>query len=226
MRALATFGLGLVLAAWSCATMLVDFVTYPYRAVAERLETGATADLEYFAGISGALRSSESLAACSRDMVRSAASIKLAGIDAALRTVDPAVSASALSEASDVIKEGLRCFPLDGNLWLRLAMVEFARTGPKADVQGLLALSVTMAPRERWIIMQRIAFTAKLFDLKLLTVSEILRADIKTFIEDARVEDVRHVYSKAGQPSRGIFRELIARLGAGRRNELQRALEG
>jgi hypothetical protein len=226
MRALITAALACFVGVWSLATVVIDVVTSPYRLAAERLEDGASADLAYFTAMSREITSSEKLALCSRDMTRSAASIMLAGIDAALKTLDPVVSGKALAEAQSVLKAGLRCFPQDGNLWLRLAMVELARAGPRADVERMIRLSAAMAPRERWILVQRIAFASRLADLKLASVEDTLRADVETLVRRAAVADIKDVYTRTGSSSRRIVEELLPTLESPRRAMLERALQG
>ena len=84
MKTIVSTGLALILLIWSVATVFVELHTDPYRIIAERLEigTGKVRDPSSFARIEKALGQSDASTFCSRDLVRSATSIRLAILDA------------------------------------------------------------------------------------------------------------------------------------------------
>jgi hypothetical protein len=115
MRIIATILVGLVLSAWSAATLYVDIQAMAYRAIAERLETSsrveAEPDARYLTRVEAALADEEILPYCSREIARSAASIRLALLDVAYRTSDATQRDAALSKARNTLLSGFAATP-------------------------------------------------------------------------------------------------------------------
>jgi hypothetical protein len=160
---------------------------------------------------------------CPRESIRSAVSIELAALDAAHKEGKLREWELELAAADRLLRHGLRCFPYDGNMWLRLAMVEFARTGPTNNVEDMLGLSADVAPNEAWIMEPRIAFAAKLSAFQLASVREVLETDVRTFAHYAHAADVASLYVQVGEEARQIFDESIAlsTTNTGQRSKLQ-----
>lgn len=74
---------------------------------------------------------------------------------------DPIVTA-AREQAAEAVREVLRCMPMDGDLWLRLAMVEHALGAKNAHVSRLFELSRETMPYEGSVIRRRQAFAPRL----------------------------------------------------------------
>jgi hypothetical protein len=149
----------------------------------------------------------------------------MAELELAHRSGNAATWVTALVEADVLLRNGIRCFPYDGNLWLRLALVEFARRGPTTEVAQLLRLSATAAPSEAWIVGPRIAFAARLSELGATEVRRVLESDIRTLVAQARSAEVGELYLKVGDTARQIFDDSIALLERGqRRSELSRTI--
>jgi hypothetical protein len=208
MRTIATTLLALTLSVWSATTILVDFHAGPYRALAEWLEAGREGmrDPRYIARIELALTDDDVFSLCSREIVRSVASIRLALLDASYRNGDSSAQEAALAKTRDTLRRSLQCYPGDGNLWLRLAMVEFARTGPTNSVQGMLQASLTAAPSDAWVIVPRIAFASRLLGSELPGAEEVLRVDAENLARYGRVSDVADVYVSVNEPAQKILR--------------------
>lgn len=225
MRTIVTTGLALILLIWSVATVFVEAYTDPYRAIAERLETGTgkARDPSSFARIEKALGQNDASFFCPRDLVRSATSIRLAILDAHYRSGDEGLDA-ALGKARDALTSSLRCFPRDGNLWLRLAMIEFARGGATSTVQDMLKASFAMAPSEAWIIVPRISFSARLSPSELPGVEEVLRADVHNLAGYGRLSDVVELYVSGGEALRAVFDNAFDTLSAERLAAIERGV--
>ena len=228
MRIVATILVGFVLSAWSAATLYVDIHAMAYRAIAERLETSSRVEAEpdagYLARVEEALSDDEILPYCSREIARSAASIRLALLDVAYRTSDANQRHAALSKARDTLLSGLRCYPRDGNFWLRLAMIEFARGGATSTVQDMLKASFAMAPSEAWIIVPRISFSARLSPSELPGVEEVLRADVHNLAGYGRLSDVVELYVSGGEALRAVFDNAFDTVSAERLAAIERAV--
>lgn len=226
MRAIATILLGLALLAWSVVSIAIDSRGGLYRAIAERLESGAGdgRDMSYFARIEEVLTDSEISPLCVREIVRSTTSITLAILDASYRSGDPMVRSAALAKARDKLSNGLRCFPRDGNLWLRLAMVEYALGGATDPVQQMLRASAATAPSEAWILIPRISFTARLLGSELPDLEETLRTDVRNLVGHAHLHDIVELYLNGGESLRIVLESAFHALGADRRAAIESAI--
>jgi hypothetical protein len=207
------------------ASISIDAETSPFLAIAERIETGDAHDLGYLARVDRVLGATFARMPCPRDLLRSAVTIKLARLDGAYRGENTIAWGDLAVEAGGLLRSTLSCFPRDGNLWLRLAAVEFARAGPTDDVERMVRLSAELAPNEGWILIPRIAFAAKLMDFR-PTIREVLVKDVRTLVLYARPAEVGALYLHVGARAREVFDERFASpIAAARRTELQRAID-
>jgi hypothetical protein len=224
MRTIAAVSLALIIGIWSLTTLLVEAIGAPVRALAEQVEAGPPREWAFFAGIRRMDTASGVMALCPRESIRGAVSIELAALDAASREGKLREWEMQLAAADRLLRHGLRCFPYDGNMWLRLAMVQFARTGPTSNVDGMLKLSADVAPNEAWIIGPRIVFSSKLSDFKLPNVRDVLETDIRTFAQYGQVAEVGALYAQVGEDARRIFDGSIALVSDERRATLKSAI--
>jgi hypothetical protein len=220
MRVVAIVPLALALFVWSIATIVIDWRGSEYRELALRLENGATAPPGYFQQVLAEVKAESGFAACSRDTVRSAATISLAALDTSVASRDAIAATAAGSDAHEILTSALQCFPRDGNLWLRLAMVEFAATDSIPKAARMVRLSAEAAPLEGWILKQRLAFTARLAEIDRSAVADVLADDIGRFARHARVPDVVAMFGKVDTTSRDLFLARFSELSAQRRNEI------
>ena len=224
MRAIAALTLALIIGIWSLATLLIEAIVTPVRSLAERIETGPPRAWTFFSALRRMDPELGAMAVCPRDLVRSAVSIELASLDAASREGKTREWETGLAAADRLLRHGLRCFPYDGNLWLRLAMVEFARTGPTRKVEEMLQMSANAAPNEAWIISPRIVFATKLLGFQLEAARGVLEADVRTFAQHAHVDEVGALYIRVGEQGRPVFDRSIALVDGERRAALDAAV--
>jgi len=147
MRKFGTLGLALVLLAWSLATIAIDSISKPNLEIARRLEAGSKPDESYIYRVQ-APDPRQAMVFCPRELVRSAVTIKLVKLQAIARAGAEPKLMEALAEVDAFVRKGLSCFPSDGNLWLRLAVVQLALNGPTVSVEKMLELSARAAPSE------------------------------------------------------------------------------
>jgi len=224
MRAMAAIIVALIIGIWSLATLVIEAIVAPVRSLAERIETGPSRDSTFFSAIRRMDTELGALAVCPRDLVRSAASIELAALDATSRDGKSREWEVGLAAADRLLRHGLRCFPYDGNLWLRLAMVEFARAGPTRNVVEMLKLSGKVAPNEAWIIGPRIVFATKLLGFQLEAVQDVLEADVRTYTQHAHASEVAALYTRVGEQGRPVFDQSLALVDGERRAALDKAI--
>lgn len=220
MRVVAIVPLALALLLWSITRIVIDGRASEFRDVALRFENGATAPLSYFPQVLAEIKSEPGFAACSRDTMRSAATISLAGLDTSVAAADIQASNAAGADAREILTSALQCFPRDGNLWLRLAMVEFAATDSIPSAARMIRLSAEAAPLEGWILKQRLAFSARLAEIDRSAVADVLADDIGRFARYARVPEVVDMFWKVDPTSRNLFLASFSQLPDKRRGEI------
>ena len=188
--------LALVLLGWSAATIAIEFRTAPKRAIAELLELDPHRpwDLRYLTRVNEAL---EEDVWCVREAVQSNVTVRLALLDAAHRSNGAVEKADALAKARSTVRRGLQCFPRDGNLWLRSAMIEHAHEGATGKVGDMLLASLEGAPNEGWVIVPRLMFASRMLAGGLASAEYILRADVATFVAKGRAADLVGLYLNA-----------------------------
>lgn len=225
MRALITIALGAALAVWSIVAISLEADTAPFLAVAERIEARRVDDLGFLARVDRVLSATSGGMPCPRDLLRSAVTIRLARLDGAYRKKYPIDWAGLAVEADNLLRTALRCFPYDGNLWLQIAMVEFARKGPTDAVESMVRLSAETAPNEGWVLIPRVALASKLVDFR-ATIPEVLRRDVHTLVMHARPQEVAALYLQVSERAREVFEEILAMpIEPARRKALQQAID-
>jgi hypothetical protein len=225
VRAILVLALAAVMVGWSMASINVDAETSPFLAIAQRVEANDVNDLAFLARVDRVLAATSGRVECPRDLLRSAITIKLARLEGAYRRESSIDWADIAGDAAGLLRSALRCFPHDGNLWLRLAIVEFARAGPTDDVERMVRLSAELAPNEGWILIPRVAFISKLMDFR-TGIRDVLLKDVRTLVLYARPSQVGTLYLQVGERAREVFEECFAApLGVSRRTEIQRAID-
>jgi hypothetical protein len=219
--------LAVLLTAWSLATVVVEASASVHRALAERLEAGTTSlgDRKRLARIEQVLAEQGAPSLCARDVVRSLVSIRLAVLDAAYRQDDVRDREAALGSAREALQQGLWCFPRDGNAWLRLAMVEFAQTGPSEGVAAMLRTSLAMTPSEGWIVAPRIAFASRLDASQVNGIEDLLKADIRTFISHASIPAIAALHGSMDAPARARLLAALTGMDQTRRAAIESAVQ-
>jgi hypothetical protein len=225
VRAVALLALGAVLAIWSMIAIAVDAETTPFLAIAERVEAKRADDLGFLARVDRVLAANAARMPCTRDLMRSAVTIKLARLDGAYRKNYALGWADLAVEADSLLRNALHCFPHDGNLWLQLALVEFVRAGPTEAVEQMVGLSAELAPGEAWIALPRTTLAAKLIDFR-ASVREVLLRDAHTLVSYANPAEVAALYLQVGERARAVFDEVLAEpLDPERRAALRKAID-
>ena len=226
MRTFASTLVVSVLAVWSFATIVIDAAGRPSLSLASRVEMGSRGDLGYLAKVSLGSMAQAGLDVCARPVVRSTVSIRLAQLDLMHRRSDAIAWDAALAETGQLLRVAIGCFPYDGNLWLRLAAVEFSRGGLKPEVEDMLSVSAATTPAEAWIMRPRIIFAAALLEAGSVRARPVLNTDIRAFVGEGHYAEVAELYLQVGDVARGMIVDAIGRLEAGERSaELKHSID-
>jgi hypothetical protein len=204
-----------LLTVWSAATFWVEMIGRPLRALAERIEARASpvgVNPEQLRRLFDARRA---MASCARESVRSGASVELFALDAAAMQGD--LADEDLREADQLLRQALRCFPTDGNLWLRLAMIDVVRTGTFQRAAEMVTQSAMVSPSEGWILRARLAWVSQIDERGLGLMIDVLWRDVMVYAEFALPADVARAYIDGNRLLRQIFDASLAGAKAERR---------
>ena len=130
--------------------------------LAAAIEKGAPPDADYLARFVASKALDRASVDCGDPFTRANLTVNLAALEAATRAIDAPLIDAAQRNATRAAAHRLACNPLDGNAWLRYAMVESRGEGPVASVIDALRASYWAAPSEGWILEPRLAFATKL----------------------------------------------------------------
>ncbi|MBV8474446.1 MAG: hypothetical protein JO234_13595 [Hyphomicrobiales bacterium] len=171
---------------------------------------GESPDTDYladFAKRNGVDRASED---CGDAFTRSRVTVSLAMVEAAAET---AAAEAARQIALRSIEERLRCDPLDGNAWLRYAIMESRGEGRRlARVLDDLSMSYKTAPSEGWIVEPRLAFATELVLSGVAAFEMDYLDDLKRFAAFEPGNRVADAFVETSRPVRARLRAIIDKL--------------
>lgn len=217
---LAVTGFGLLGVVWAVLGLVAEVDGAPARRLAERIRDGAAPDLAYLRGFETRHDLDALLATCRGDLARAVSLIRLSQLDAALSGGDmPAVDA-AQNRAAETLRAALGCAPLDGDAWLRLAMVEARRTGLTPDVMAMLRLSYWTTPNELSVMRPRIRFASRLYAAGVDELASDLAGDIRDLVLWGRDPDVEALLLSAPERVRPFYEKAIRLVPENRRRRL------
>jgi hypothetical protein len=131
----------------------------------------------------------------------------------------------ALGNTRATLERALRCFPNDGNIWLRLAIVNFAAKAAPATVEEQLAASLANSPSEAWIAMPRLAFATQIGKTTTAGVGRVTETDARTLVSYARPYELAEFYVDANDATRMALNEQMAKTSTERRTALNDAIK-
>ena len=212
------------LAAWALNGLHSHSATGTVRSLAGAIEEGHEPRTETLDHLDE--RSADSiLAKCGTADLRALSVVRLKELDLSFARADPTRAERAGRDADAAIRKGLSCAPLDGNLWLQLAMLQTARSGPSSTTFDFVRLSHWIAPSEGKIVRARVNFTSQLFAAGLKEVQPELRSDIRTLVSFDTPSSIADMFFAAPESVRPIYREWIDLLPAKKKSRVVNALE-
>ena len=177
--------------------------------LAASIENQAQPDGGYLARFIAARGLDRASLDCGDSFTRASLTVNLALLDAATKALDAPLTEAAGRSAIHAAERRLACNPLDGNAWLRYAMVENRGKGRAEAVTDALRASYWTAPSEGWIIETRLPFATNLF----LAGSGGFEAeyvdDLRRFVSFETTSRVASAYVALSPPVRRRLRPLI-----------------
>jgi hypothetical protein len=214
----AVVALGLV--AQACLDLAALARSADARDLAASIERGIQPDPAYLARFVAADGPAVASGDCGDAATRSRLTIGLAALDAAERADDLSRRDAAVQDALDFAKLRLACNPLDGNAWLRFAIVESDAGGPSAEAVEALKLSYWSAPNESWVMAARLPFATRLFLAGASGFEAEYRDDLRRFADYEPADQVAATYVATPARIKALLRPMIADQPGDRRNAI------
>ncbi len=178
--------------------------------LASSLEKGAASPDSHYLNRFVQTRGLDSFSAdCGNAFTRASLTVTLAALDAASKENDVTSIEAAERAALHAAEHRLRCDPLDGNAWLRTALVNMREKAPVASVVDELRLSYWAAPSESWIIEPRLAFATDLTLAGVTGFETEYIGDLRRFVSYEPTKVVASSYVNTPPQIRGRLHPLI-----------------
>jgi hypothetical protein len=150
-----------------------------------------------------------SSAECGDLFTRASLTVTLAALEAATEQKDANLTDIAERNAIRAASHRLSCNPLDGNAWLRYAIVSARRRGPMGPIVDQLRLSYETAPNEAWVIEPRLGFATNLYLAGAVGFETEYLNDLRLFTSFESVGQVAATYVKIPPRARVLLGSLI-----------------
>ena len=193
--------------------------------LAAAIEKGAQPDAAYLARYVASAAPDGGSIGCSDPVTRASLTVNLAGLEAATNALDTTLIDAAERNARRAAERRLACNPLDGNAWLRYAIVLTRANGPVASALGALRVSYWAAPSENWVIEPRLAFATNLYLAGVESVSSEYLNDLSRYVLFEPTGRVAAVYIAAPGQLRAALRRLIDAQAEARRRAVMAEID-
>lgn len=189
-------------------------------------ESGHRPDAAYLARFVRANDLDRETTDCGDAFTRANVTVHLASLDAAGERKDRAATDRARDAALRAIEHRLVCNPLDGNAWLRYAIVKARGDGPIGPAIDDLKLSYWTAPSEAWILEPRLAFATPLYVAGVTGFETEYLEDLRRFISFEPAGRVAEAFVANAEPVRDRMRPFVDALPDARRKAVVEAIDG
>jgi hypothetical protein len=180
------------------------------RDLAASIEKGFSSDPDYIARFAAESDLARPSSDCDDALTRARLTVSLAALEGATKGSDLAKMDAAAKNALDVARERLICNPLDGNAWLRYAMINVQSSGPAPMAIEALRLSYWCAPNENWVIEARLPFATRLYLAGATEFEAEYRDDLQRFATYEPGAQVAATYVAIDPRIRALLHPLIA----------------
>jgi hypothetical protein len=178
--------------------------------LAASIEKGAEPDADYVSRFAWDKGLDHPTTRCNDVYTRARLTVALAALGAASKANDPRFRDAAEKNALDIAEHRLSCNPLDGNAWLRLAMVEAEGNRTTPATIDALHMSYRSAPNESWIIEARLPFATRLYLAEVPGFDIEYLNDLSRYATYEPEDQVAETYVRSASRVRALLRPLIA----------------
>jgi len=170
---------------------------------------GDLPDADYLAGFVTRNDIGGPTADCGDSFTRASLTVTLAAYAAAADAGDFDAAERLRGSALRAAEHRLVCNPLDGNAWLRVAMLKARGQGPVGSAVEALRMSYRTAPGEAWVLETRLGFATDLTLSGVVGFETEYLADLRRFAAFEPASKVAAAFVAIAQPARKRLRPLI-----------------
>lgn len=217
--------IGAALLVWSTFEIKRDIRVTPYARVATRIEGNEKFSKDILLRLGTGADSLLAGSACDSRTLRTAVTLDLAALDVMVADNDVLTLDQRQAAAVNTTRAAVQCIPMDGNLWLRAAMLEAATVGKSDKLIGMLRASYRTAPNEAWIIQKRLSFVGRLFAAGVTEVQTEYETDIRKLLSRGEIFDAARAIIEVPATGKPLYQAAFDRLAAERREALTKAIK-
>jgi hypothetical protein len=210
--------LGLATAGISARSLTIVAANADLTDLAASIEQGADPDAGYLAGVVGADSFARDSDDCLDAVTRASLTVGWAATDA--HADDAPILQAVQAGATRAALRRLACDPLDGNAWLRYAMIAERDGASREAVTAALRASYRLAPAEIWVVEPRLEFATRSILAGDAPVSADYTADLQRFVAFESVARVAAAYVASPPLVRGWLQRPIDAQPNRRRREI------
>ena len=177
--------------------------------LAASIENGAAPDADYLARFVASAGLDQASSDCGDPFTRASLTVNFAALEATTDALDATLIDAAERNAVRAAEHRLSCNPLDGNAWLRYAMVQTRSKGLAASAIDALRVSYWAAPSEGWIIEPRLAFATNLHLAGATGFETEYLGDLRRFTSFESTSQVAAAYVAMSSQVRALFHPSI-----------------
>jgi hypothetical protein len=157
---------------------------------------------------------------CRSDLLDEALSVVLADLNQVNQVADYDEWAKTHGRSQKFLQGMLRCLPMNGNAWIRDAMVSRAIAENPAELKDKLELASQLTPFERQLIVARLSLWKRLSPRALALSAPLIQGDIVSVLRYGTDPVVKALPIGAPDAFRSVMLTELASIGKDRRTVL------
>jgi hypothetical protein len=194
--------------------------------VADRLEAGHAVSDGTLKLLEGRSRLLIDDGICRSGTLRDGLHVLLANLERRSAATDYEGWSAAAGAAEAFALHAVSCAPVEGDFWIRLALVERAIAEEPVRLARMIRLSAELAPAEAPTLSARFALWNRVSGETHALVRDVFEQDARTVLAKARTADLRTFFAGSPPFLMATVHRLSAELPPARREELERARLG
>lgn len=157
---------------------------------------------------------------CRTDLLDEALSVVLADLNQVNQVADYDAWVRTHGRSQKFLQGMLRCLPMNGNVWIRDAMVSRAIAEDPAELKDKLELASQLTPFERQLIVARISLWKQLSPRALALCAPLMQGDIVSVLRYGADPVVKTLPAGAPEAFKAAISTELANIGPDRRTVL------
>lgn len=180
--------------------------------LADRLRKDYPIESHVLSKIATDLGTDSDMMSCRSDILSDVLTVHLHYLDRLDETENYEEWARGIERASAVVEDAIGCFPADGNLWGRLAMLHQAAVSLPSETVEFMSRSVELSPAQINVILARFEVWRKMDVTEHGLEETALTADLSRFLSYGRRDDIEAINAWLSGPILARVRSVVLTL--------------